>query len=99
MPGGGGDRRVAGVGVNTCEAWTAARQTKSAGLAEQWLLGFVSGASQMALMSDTISLARVTNVGTVWAWIDVHCLTNPHKTISDAGIDFVVEHSHKQQGG
>ncbi len=58
---------VAGVGLAPCEAWTEARQGRTADAYEQWVMGFVSGVS--AVSEGMAPLFRM-DAGTVEGWVD-----------------------------
>ena len=80
---------VAGVGLAPCEAWTEARQGRTANAYEQWVMGFVSGVS--AVSEGMSPLFRV-DVGTVEGWVDSYCRDHPQDRIATAAAAFVTAH-------
>jgi hypothetical protein len=80
---------VAGVGLAPCEAWTEARQGRTADAYEQWVMGFVSGVS--AVSEGMAPLFRV-DAGTVEGWVDSYCLDHARDRIATAAAAFVTAH-------
>jgi hypothetical protein len=87
-----GNYNLIGTGTISCGAWTAARREKQAWLAEQWVLGFLSG---VGYASGTLTGQNPLNgvdADGVWAWIDNYCKANPLDGVADAGAAFVARH-------
>ena len=80
---------VAGAGLAPCEAWTEARQGRTANAYEQWVMGFVSGVS--AVSEGMAPLLRV-DARTVEGWVDSYCLDHSRYTIATAAAAFVTAH-------
>jgi hypothetical protein len=80
---------VAGAGLAPCEAWTEARQGRTADAYEQWVIGFVSGVS--AVSEGMAPLFRV-DAGTVGRWVDGYCLAHPGDRIATAAAAFITAH-------
>lgn len=82
--------RVMGAGLESCGAWTAARQQDQAEIPEQWLLGFLSGIGSESV-SGTDPLNGV-EAEAVFTWMDAYCRNYPLDTIERAGGRFAREH-------
>ena len=83
-----------GVGDASCGTWTA-RRTQGRPHAwgyEQWLLGFLSGASVWG-KTGLSPLEGVDHDG-VWAWVDSYCRAHPLYKLSRVGMEFTLVHPH-----
>ena len=88
-----GDYDLKGYGTNKCATWTAWRREKQAGLAEQWILGFLSGVGYEVVRNSAVdNLLNGVDANAVWAWVDNYCLASPLNPIENAGAAFVVTH-------
>jgi hypothetical protein len=68
------DRLTIGEGATSCGTWTQARQNRSAGLAAQWVAGYLSGSNMDTNHPD--ALVGADFQGLV-GWIDNYCRANP----------------------
>lgn len=85
-----------GAGTASCGIWTAFRREGSTSAqalsAEQWVLGFIDGIAGAS--GGSLDPLNGVNAEGVWDWIDNYCRTNPLKSVSDAGLAFIVAHPH-----
>jgi hypothetical protein len=82
---------IAGVGLQSCGSWTAWRGQGAAGLAEQWVFGYLSGVAA-ARQTDRFDPLDETDADGVWAWIDNYCRKNPLDHIDLGAAAFVSAH-------
>jgi hypothetical protein len=80
---------LTGLGTGPCGTWTAVRHDRKAADAEQWVVGFLSGA---AVFSKDLAPLNGVDADAVWAWIDRYCRAHPLDALSEAGKSFVVAH-------
>jgi hypothetical protein len=85
---------IAGVGDASCGTWTARRAQgrPHAWGYEQWLMGFLTGASVYG-KPGLNPMGGVDHDG-VWAWVDNYCRAYPLNYLSRAGSAFVQAHPH-----
>ena len=91
-----GNYAVIGLGLNSCDSWTAARLTPQATLAfaeGQWVLAFLSGVGFMGGETGNNPLNGIDAQG-VWAWIDDYCRVHPLEKIAQASAAFSFAHPH-----
>jgi hypothetical protein len=79
-----------GVGSASCATWTTVRQSHSASDYEQWILGFLSGVSHMAL--GELSPARAMDAEGIWSWTDGYCQAHAEHDIARAASAFMAAH-------
>jgi hypothetical protein len=88
---------VFGQGMNSCGAWTQARQTRSvsAGLSAQWVAGFLSGMNSQFNLTSSPDPQDDPLLGTdfdgLMAWIDNYCRSHPLETIIAAALKLMDE--------
>jgi hypothetical protein len=80
-----------GVGLASCETWTADRRDGGAVAEGQWFLGFLSGVGYTGEGRDPLNKV---DPQAVLAWMDRYCLAHPFVEIVDASDAFVREHRH-----
>jgi hypothetical protein len=87
---GGEAKMVFGQGINSCGAWTQARQTRpaNAGLSAQWVAGFLSGMNVEAISPDALG---GTDFDGLMGWVDNYCKSNPLETIINAALMLMKE--------
>jgi hypothetical protein len=80
---GSGAKMIFGQGLNSCGAWTRARQTKSfdAGLSAQWVAGYLSGMNMETAAPNALA---GTDFSGLMAWIDNYCQSKPLDPIANA---------------
>src|SRR5579862_8851356 len=81
---------IFGEGLDSCSAWTQARQEKSIkqGLSAQWVAGYVSGMNTESRGPDALS---GTDFLGVMAWIDNYCGAHPRDGIGTAARALMTE--------
>jgi hypothetical protein len=91
--------QIAGIGLQSCGSWTAARGGGMAALEVQWVLGYVSGVGFAGqILSNEHSAYAVidpldgTDAQAVLAWIDNYCRAKPLDQIEQAAGAFVFAH-------
>lgn len=62
-------------------------------MAEQWVLGFLSGVGYAANQDGIDPLNGVDDQG-VWAWVDNYCRNHPLNLVVTAAAAFRVAHPH-----
>jgi len=86
------ESRFAGLGSQTCGAWTANSPTRAGGgiglLYQQWVFGFLSGISFADPEHDPF---QGLEAGDLDRWMDDFCAKNSTSRIVDAAIGFVRE--------
>ncbi len=86
------ETHLVGIAAQSCETWTANRPTSGAGLGllyQQWLFGFLSGASFADPDHDPLN---GVDAATITAWADKYCQDNAAARIADAVVAFVRAH-------
>lgn len=88
-------KRVIGAGLDSCEAWTAARQADgvAARAAEQWVVGYLSGIGQWGKDVDPL---HGLDAERVWAAIDTYCRLKPRDPIGEAATQLVFARGGKR---
>ena len=84
-------RLALGQGVATsCGTWTQARQARTvqAGLAAQWVAGWLSGRNNE---DGTTDFLVGTDFDGLMAWIDNYCRSNPLDTVGTAALRLTTE--------
>jgi len=85
-----GTYRLIGSGTLSCGSWTALRRQGQAWLAEQWILGFLSGVGYKgAGVHDPLN---GLDAKAVWAWMDNYCQANPLEQIAEVAAAFAEIH-------
>ena len=84
---------VAGLGNSSCGTWTTARHDQRAWGYEQWVLGYVSGASEWK--SEGGDPLDGLDIQAVLVWMDNFCQSRPLATIEQAGMVFVTGQSYR----
>jgi hypothetical protein len=81
-----------GVGNQSCGTWTAERRIGTAGLLEEWVLGFLSG---IGYVGDHDNPLAGTDADGVFAWIDNYCFANPINDTSQGAKAFDTFHPNR----
>jgi hypothetical protein len=88
---------IAGGGLSSCAAWTAARRDRRAIGFEEWVTGFLSGFGDIAASVPIPEMdpLRGLNTQTVWAWVDDYCHAHPLEKIVDAAEALARERANR----
>jgi hypothetical protein len=79
------DVKMIGIGSSSCGFWLELRDHRKSESAEQWVLGYLSGA---AMWTDFDILRNVDAFG-IWRWLDEYCRTHPLEKIENGLKEFV----------
>jgi hypothetical protein len=87
--------RFLGIGTASCGLWTEVRHSPdnpAIAPAEQWVIGFISGAGYG---NPDISFDSFygLNIFGVWSWVDSYCAAHPSSRMFNATQAFIHEHS------
>ena len=84
------NRLIFGEGLTSCGTWTQARQagTVKAGLAAQWVAGWLSGRNRQDGSPDFLV---GTDFDGLMAWIDNYCRSNPLDSVGTAAFRLTTE--------
>jgi hypothetical protein len=85
-----------GAGVFSCGTWIQRGQTDLKYSYENWLIGFVNGAS---FMISGLDLWKNTDIAAALAWVDNYCQSNPLQDIGIAAGQLVQELVNKEKRG
>jgi hypothetical protein len=82
---------MVGIGNNDCGTWTSNNPTQGGvGLFyQQWVFGFLSGASQTHPDRDPL---KGVDAPAIMKWLNDYCLHNPQTPLADAATAFVQAH-------
>ena len=92
-----GKYNLLGTGTVSCGSWTAWRQHDERGvrvealLAEQWVLGFLSGIGYARAFYGENPLNGL-DADAVWTWMDNHCRANPLDDLAASTAAFAAIH-------
>ena len=81
-----------GLGNQDCGTWTTNNPAKGGGvdlLYQQWVFGFLSGASQANPDRDPL---KGIDAPAIMEWLDDYCLHHPQAALADAAMAFVQAH-------
>ncbi len=78
---------VLGLGLTTCESWTQMRGLDAGNLADQWMLGFLSGGAAFGA-SNYLGATGLLDVLKLAA---SYCSANPHSPLAVAALEVAKE--------
>jgi hypothetical protein len=78
-------------GESDCGEWV--NTPKSNLTVKAWLLGFMSGLGVMYELKDATEnpMGKIKSAQQIYVWMDNFCQKNPLKTVSDGGIELLIE--------